>query len=236
MLFRTEHTLYICLHLSSMPPINFSSMLLSSLGMIKKICCTSLPITLSSSAFLWFLVLYPHLLSKNTHHPSTTTDPPFYSLFCLLSYPSINPPFLFITVCLSACLFPRSINITPLRAAAEWPCAEQSATRCSTVTNRWPARVLAPTAQLTTSNWLRRQSHRPNERGAVWLTLLLIVWKTGKISSQYLRTHRNTTWERLSTDFGNSNTSAVRGLFFIVYWSSVNSEWKNGLSFIPEDF
>lgn len=64
----------------------------------------------------------------------------------------------------------RSINIAPFRAEAQWPSAELSATRCSTLANRWPARVLAPTAQLTANDRLRRQQHHPNQHGPVWLT------------------------------------------------------------------
>lgn len=64
----------------------------------------------------------------------------------------------------------RSINIAPFRAEARWPSAEPSATRCSTLANRWPARVLAPSAQLTTNDRLRRQWNRPSEHGPVWLS------------------------------------------------------------------
>ncbi len=83
----------------------------------------------------------------------------------------------------------RSINIAPFRAEARWPSAEPSATRCSTLANRWPARVLAPTAQLTANDRLRRQQHHPNEHGPVWL--LLVGEK--KIS------HTHTQKERLTT-------------------------------------
>ncbi len=65
----------------------------------------------------------------------------------------------------------RSINIAPFRAEARWPSAEPSATRCSTLANRWPAHVLAPTTQLTANDRLRRQQHHSNEHGPVWLCL-----------------------------------------------------------------
>ncbi len=81
----------------------------------------------------------------------------------------------------------RSINIAPFRAEARWPSAEPSATRCSTLANRWPARVLAPTAQLTANDRLRRQQHHPNEYGPVWLLLV------GEKKS-HTHTHRRRDW------------------------------------------
>ncbi len=82
----------------------------------------------------------------------------------------------------------RSINIAPFRAEARWPSAEPSATRCSTLANRWPARVLAPTTQLTANDRLRRQQHHPNEHGPVWLCL-----------SGEKKSHTHTQKERLTT-------------------------------------